>query len=445
MRNFMTWFSLLTEKQDNISNLLKDEESYQRNVFSVVLKWGFVYGFIFGLLVLALYIYQENRVWSLLLLSGSHFLVALLGFWGLKKNRQKVMLWPMRLFLMSASLLVFSIMVVGSQDMYWTGVLGFPIIVLLAVFLESSKKTYLWGAGSILCFLTGLLIRKQLWLPDIDFGNLELFFIIAIPSIVLVIFVSFGQITYGYLKEALSMSKKQAFALEAVNAELNRSNKELEEFAYVVSHDLRAPLRALKSYSLFLEEDYGEDLDELALEYIEGIAENAQQMDQLVVDLLEYSGIGRKKIQSSQIDLATLLERLVSRLGLREKAEIHLPTTLPTIWAYEVRLEQIFSNLLTNAVKFQRPNTPPSVTIKSTELSDAWQFSIQDNGIGISEQYFDQIFGLFQRLHTQDEYEGTGIGMAIVKKAVEEHGGNIWLESKVGEGTVFKFILPKKV
>lgn len=440
MKNLMAKFSIFS--QENALTALQDQEFYQKNVFSIALKWGIAYGFLFAWLVLILYFYQ--RVWSLLFLSGSHFLVALMSWWCLKKNRQKVMLWPMRFFLMSASLLVFSLVVVGSQGMYWTGILGLPVIVLLAVFLESSQNTYLWGVGSVMLLQIALLTRQQGWFPDINFGYLEPLFIVGVPSVVIIVLVSLGQVTYGYLKEALLNSKKQSLALEATNTNLNCSNKELEQFAYVVSHDLRAPLRALKSYSLFLEEDYGEELDELALEYIEGITENAQQMDQLVVDLLEYSRIGRQQVKSSMVDLGKLLTRLASRFDLQEKADLHLPATLPKIWGIEVRLEQIFSNLLTNAVKFQRPNTQAKVRIESTDLGDEWQFCVQDNGIGISEKYFDKIFGVFQRLHTQEEYEGTGIGMAIVKKAVEEHGGKIWLESKVGEGTIFKLTLPKK-
>lgn len=227
--------------------------------------------------------------------------------------------------------------------------------------------------------------------------------------------------------------------------ELSSSNHDLEQFAYVVSHDLRAPLRALKAYSQFLKEDCAHQLDEIGLEYIEGIGESAQEMDQLVVDLLDYSRIGRIKVELSQVDVNQLLERVITSLNLREHATIQLPTNAPIVPARAVRLEQILANLLSNAVKFLRPDVPPLIIVSCAEEENKWVFSIQDNGIGIEEKQFKKIFGIFQRLHTIDEFEGTGIGLAIVKKAVEEHRGEITVQSTVGEGSIFTFTWPKQV
>lgn len=226
-------------------------------------------------------------------------------------------------------------------------------------------------------------------------------------------------------------------------AKLTAANAELEQFAYVVSHDLRAPLRAMKSYAQFLAEDFGEALDEFGMEYVTGIAESAELMDNLVVDLLEYSRIGRRQVKYQDVELSHLLGRLVNHLGYSPE-EIHLPANAPTVQASAVRLEQIFANLLSNALKFCRQDVKPVVTIQCEDEIDAWHFSVRDNGIGIQKKHLQKIFGIFQRLHTQDEYEGTGVGLAIVKKAVEEHGGRIWVESEVGQGTTFTFSLPKK-
>ena len=227
--------------------------------------------------------------------------------------------------------------------------------------------------------------------------------------------------------------------------ELKRSNVELGQFAYVVSHDLRAPLRAINGYARFLLEDCGEQLGETGKEYVEGISESAQQMHALVVDLLECSRIGRVEVALTEVDINALLERLVGRLALRNQAEVRLSADTPTVRAREVYLEQIFSNLLSNAAKFRREDAALVISVEWADQLDAWEFSVRDNGIGIPEDRFDNIFGIFHRLHTQEEYEGTGIGLAIVKKAVEVQGGRVWIESTPGEGSVFRFTLPKKI
>ncbi|HSH01338.1 MAG TPA: ATP-binding protein [Anaerolineae bacterium] len=225
--------------------------------------------------------------------------------------------------------------------------------------------------------------------------------------------------------------------------ELARSNAELEQFAYVVSHDLRAPLRAMNTYSLFLHEDYQDRLDEDGLEYIEGIAESAKHMENLVVDLLEYSRIGRKEVPAQPISLADLLDKIIRQNQLDTRATIHLPDNLPTLTLPPVYLEQIFTNLLNNAAKYCRPDIPSIIHISCQSADGWWRFAIKDNGIGIDPNHFDKIFGVFQRLHTQDEFEGTGIGLAIVKKALTAIGGDIHIDSALNQGTTFTFILPQ--
>lgn len=232
-------------------------------------------------------------------------------------------------------------------------------------------------------------------------------------------------------------------ALQQQTKDLARSNEELRKFAYAISHDLRAPLRALYSYSQFLQEDYGEVIDEDGQEYIKGIAESAQHMEALVVGLLEYGRIGRDSKPLSWVSLQDLLAKLIKQLNLHQLAELHIPAELPVIEAQPFRLEQIFHNLLTNAVKYRRPDVPPVITIACEERNNYWELSVIDNGIGIDEKYHQKIFGIFQRLHTNAEYEGTGIGLAIVEKAVEDQGGAIWLTSQPGLGSTFTFTIPK--
>ncbi len=233
-------------------------------------------------------------------------------------------------------------------------------------------------------------------------------------------------------------------ALAHKTQELLQSNQELTEFAYIVSHDVRAPLRALRTYSQFLEEDFDDVLGEKGKLYLDGIRDNANHLDALVVALLTYSRIGRVKAPLEEIDTGELIWEIVRSRQFEEEANWIVPASMPTVAAHLVRLEQIFSNLFSNAIKFRQPNHKPTIEIDWQELEDHWEFSVSDNGIGIPEKYLERIFGIFQRLHTQDEYEGTGIGLAIVKKAVAEHQGDIHVTSSVGEKTTFTFTLAKK-
>ncbi|MCK4353545.1 PAS domain S-box protein, partial [candidate division WOR-3 bacterium] len=231
--------------------------------------------------------------------------------------------------------------------------------------------------------------------------------------------------------------------LEHKVEQLQKLNEELSQYTYAVSHDLRAPLRALINYSRFLQEDFVDKLNEIGKDYIQSIAENALYMEELVVDLLEYSRIGRIKPKIIEVDLGKLLDNIVSKLHPGENIQVTLPKKMPIIQASELHLEQIFSNLLSNAFKFNK--TPkPQITVECLDKDNVWEFAVRDNGIGIDPKYFDKIFGIFQRLHTQEEYEGTGIGLAIVKKAIEEQGGTVWIESTPNKGSVFSFALPKK-
>lgn len=160
--------------------------------------------------------------------------------------------------------------------------------------------------------------------------------------------------------------------------------------------------------------------------------------------LFGYSKIGKIKPEISKVDVNKLLSNLVSKLNIRDNVKLTLPKNLPIIHCPEIRLEQIFSNLLSNALKFNKSDNP-HIIVGYKETNNTWEFSVKDNGIGISPKYFDKIFGIFQQVHTQEEYEGTGIGLAIVKKAVEQHGGTIWVESTPNKGSVFSFTLQKNI
>jgi light-regulated signal transduction histidine kinase (bacteriophytochrome) len=226
--------------------------------------------------------------------------------------------------------------------------------------------------------------------------------------------------------------------------ELRHSNAELEEFAYVASHDLQEPLRGIAGLVQLLQIRYKGQLDSRADEYIDHIVDGAQRMQTLINDLLAYSRIGRRTETIQSIEAGTALKAALKNLNaaiLEVGAKI-TSEDLPKVKADMTQLVQVFQNLIGNAMKFRREHSP-EIHIQVTDAGDFWQFSVQDNGIGIESQYFERIFQVFQRLHTRREYRGTGIGLAICKKIIERHGGCIWVESTAGQGSTFYFTLPK--
>jgi signal transduction histidine kinase len=225
--------------------------------------------------------------------------------------------------------------------------------------------------------------------------------------------------------------------------ELVRSNRDLEQFAYVASHDLQEPLRKVASFCQLLQRRYSGQLDERADQYIGFAVDGAQRMQRLINDLLAFSRIGRLTAGFSEVDLDHVLTEAKSQLEARagEDGEI-VWHDLPTVEGEEPLLTTLFVNLIGNALKFRRPDVPPRVEITGELKGEEWLINVRDNGIGIEREFADKVFVIFQRLHARDAYEGTGIGLAIVKKIVEYHGGRIWLDLDVDEGTSVYFTLP---
>jgi PAS domain S-box-containing protein len=225
-----------------------------------------------------------------------------------------------------------------------------------------------------------------------------------------------------------------------------RLQQEMQDFAYSASHDLQAPLRTFEGYARWLLEDYGGVLDSTGRQLCEEIIDDALHMKKLLDGLLEYSRIGRLHTQAVAVDVRKVLDRVLHDLQLEitdTGALIHVPESLPTVLYPEVRLTQIFSNLLSNALKFIVAGTTPEITIGCVEQALYYHFTVSDTGIGIAPEHFGRIFEIFKRLHTREEYPGTGAGLTIVKKIVESHGGEIGVESAPGEGSTFWFTIPK--
>jgi len=231
--------------------------------------------------------------------------------------------------------------------------------------------------------------------------------------------------------------------LKELTEELQRSNQELEQFAYIASHDLQEPLRAVASYTQLLQQEYLEQLDESAQDYMAFIIDGATRMRQLIQDLLTYSRLGTRPSQGQPTDCHDILRQVSENLqvAIAERQATITYDSLPTVQADPTQLLQLFQNLIGNAIKFCR-DRPPLIQIEAQLIENAWLFQVKDNGIGIKPKYLDRIFVIFKRLHTRREFSGTGIGLAVCKKIVERHGGRIWVESQPGVGSTFFFTLP---
>jgi PAS domain S-box-containing protein len=241
------------------------------------------------------------------------------------------------------------------------------------------------------------------------------------------------------VREQLRMTQ----ALEQQTAELKRSNDELAQFAYVASHDLQEPLRMVASYTELLSSRYHGQLDDRANKYITYIADGASRMQRLIRELLEYARVGTHARPMAPVDLNRVAEgvlRVLKRLAQAADAKI-LVSPLPTVLGDDVQLGQVLQNLIGNAIKF-RGDRPPRVRVYADRDGHLWRITVEDNGIGIDMKFHDRVFEIFRRLHDRDAYEGTGVGLAVVKRIVERHGGRVWFESVPGNGTSFHFTIP---
>lgn len=248
-----------------------------------------------------------------------------------------------------------------------------------------------------------------------------------------------------YFKD-VSRRKQSEEELKKINKELALSNSDLEQFAFVASHDLQEPLRMITSFLSQLEKKYEGLLDEKGKKYIYFASDGAKRMRNIILDLLEFSRIGRTEEDKEMVNIGGLLQEAVdlNRKSIKEKqAEIIWDEALPEIYTFKSPLRQVLHNLINNGLKYQAEGVKPIIRIKLEENPKQWKFVVADNGIGIDSVYFDKIFTLFQRLHRKEEYSGTGVGLAICKKIIENLGGEIWVESEEGAGSQFCFTLPK--
>ncbi|MGB9979589.1 PAS domain S-box protein [Methanobacterium sp.] len=246
----------------------------------------------------------------------------------------------------------------------------------------------------------------------------------------------------------VSLRKSMENEMNELIKELERSNEELQRFAYITSHDLQEPLRTIASFTQLLERRYKGKFDKDADEFMDFIVDAATRMRKMIQDLLEYSRVTTKGGEFKEFNSECVLKQVLDSLKTiidENNAKITYDS-LPIIFADEAQIGRVFQNLISNAIKYKKTDEPPKIHISSIkdDKNNEYIFSISDNGIGIEEQYFDRIFAIFQRLHTREEHEGTGIGLSVVKRIVERHEGRIWVESEHNNGSTFYFSIPVK-
>ncbi|MFD1812389.1 sensor histidine kinase [Rhodococcus gannanensis] len=247
------------------------------------------------------------------------------------------------------------------------------------------------------------------------------------------------------VRERQTQLEDQTRLLDAQTVELRRSNAELEQFAYVTSHDLQEPLRKVASFCQLLEKRYGDVLDDRGRQYIDFAVDGAKRMQVLINDLLAFSRVGRVNDGFQQLSLDQGLDRALTNLATAVEeagARIVRPDALPEIVGDPTLIAMLWQNLIGNAIKFTRPGETPIVSITAHAEGEEWSICVQDNGIGISQEFAEKVFVIFQRLHARDEYSGTGIGLSLCKKIVEYHGGRIWLDTTYVDGARFCFTFP---
>jgi two-component system sensor histidine kinase/response regulator len=232
--------------------------------------------------------------------------------------------------------------------------------------------------------------------------------------------------------------------LKTQNEELARSNQALEQFAYIVAHDLQQPLQSVLGYASIINLKYSESLEGPVNSYVGKISEAGTRMQQLIQDLLRYAQIGRQDIDYSKLDGNTILSKALDNMEimLQESHAELICANLPTFFGNESQMVQLFQNLIGNAIKFAQPGIKPKIEIAASQVDDCWLFEVHDYGIGITPEKLSNVFKLFHRLNPDEKIHGSGIGLAVCKKIVESHGGQIWVASELNVGTIFSFTVP---
>lgn len=294
-------------------------------------------------------------------------------------------------------------------------------VVVLFWFVEPAIDAFLFGEGTYLIRLIS---------PDPNEAWMR--------SFISIIIIGFG----AYAQSAIAKIKRAEAERERLLRETEKMNLELKDFAYIVSHDLKAPLRGISQLAQWVTEDYGEKLDDSGREQLGLLQDRTHRMHYMIEGILQYSRVGRVKKAAETVDTRETVEEVVASLALPEKIRVRVGKGLPEITVDPVQIVQVFQNLIGNAAKFiDKPEGV--IEVGCRDLASFWEFYVRDNGPGIEARHFERIFQIFQRLEARDQSEGVGAGLAIVKKIVEQNGGQVSVSSEVGQGSTFRFTVPK--
>ena len=336
-------------------------------------------------------------------------------------------------------LIILILLIISCFLIYYFDIILRTSILIAHFFYFPSILACLWWKrkGLIVPLFLAILLLVFNIIPEYELVSIEILnnFLRAISLIVVGIVISI-------LSENIS---NKEIEFNQITEDLRRSNEDLQQFAYVASHDLQEPLRAIVSFSQLLEDKYHEKLDEDGKEFIHFITDGAKKMNTLIKDLLLYSRITTQAKPSRLTDLEDVVQDALFNLkeSIDESEAIITYDKMPVLKIDKTQFIQLFQNLLSNAIKF-RSQQPPRIHIGVNRLETEWIFSVKDNGIGIEPKYFSKLFNIFYRLHTKEEYPGTGIGLPICKKIVQRYGGKIWVESRLGKGSTFYFTFKRK-
>jgi signal transduction histidine kinase len=306
------------------------------------------------------------------------------------------------------------------------------------------------------CVIYGIFIHFRLFEPFPE-SQVTVMAWIAVSSNVLFLSALFTLMIPFFFSKLESIMEEKVQLLEAIRktnseleksiAEVNSKNSQLEEYAFVASHDLQEQLRMISSFQTKLATKYKDQLDQKAHQYIYFATEGAHRMKQIILELLNHASAGKSREQVEKVNLKNVLDNYMESRSkvISEKSVLIEADNLPVITAAKAPLVQTIACLLDNAITYSKPDVPPKIKFNIVQKQSEWLFSVEDNGIGIEKQFFDKIFIIFQRLHNRDQYSGTGVGLAIAKKNVEFWGGQIWIESIPNHGSAFYFTIPKSI
>jgi len=429
-------------------NLADTELAYWRNqLFAATVL------FIVPLSVIAIIpgVYMAITTDLYLLLFADFVVVLSLGFIAFSS----ILTLSFRKKLLCASLYFVTIVLLYDLGSFGPGLLYLlALTVFISLIFEFKYGVISLIINSIVCVLFALFIYYDFGRSPIvsQYGldswiavSSNLIFLSAVSVVLIPRLFDGLQSAFKKRTEAEFMLNESKKELEESLALLEEKSKELEQFAYAASHDLKEPLRMIQGFLNLLEKRYQDKLDNRARKYIHFSVDGAKRLGVLIDDLLEYSRVGRIHTNVEEIDLNEMLNELIKNEidHSGQSKEIIQFNNLPVINGVAVSINMLFRNLISNALKYQDGKKVPEINITSMEGQNDWNFAVIDNGIGIEKEYFDKIFMLFNRLHTKEEYPGTGMGLAICKKIVEEHGGRIWVESEEGKGSTFHFTIQK--